>query len=39
MKQIWIPRIGAPEVLEVRSAPDPEPAEGEVRATCVELYG
>jgi NADPH:quinone reductase-like Zn-dependent oxidoreductase len=31
MKQVWIPRIGEPEVLEVREAPDPEPRAGEVR--------
>lgn len=31
MKQIWISRAGAPEVLELREAPDPTPAAGEVR--------
>lgn len=31
MRQIWIPKAGAPEVLEVREAPDPSPAAGEVR--------
>ena len=31
MKQVWIPKIGEPEVLEVREAPDPEPRAGEVR--------
>jgi NADPH:quinone reductase-like Zn-dependent oxidoreductase len=31
MRQIWIPRIGAPEVLEVRQAPDPTAGAGEVR--------
>lgn len=31
MRQIWIPRIGGPEVLELREAPDPEPAAGQVR--------
>jgi synaptic vesicle membrane protein VAT-1 len=31
MRQIWITRAGAPEVLEVREAPDPEPKAGEVR--------
>lgn len=31
MRQIWIPRAGPPEVLEVREAPDPLPAPGEVR--------
>ncbi|MBI4410136.1 MAG: zinc-binding dehydrogenase [Gemmatimonadetes bacterium] len=31
MRQVWIPRTGGPEVLEVRAAPDPEPREGQVR--------
>lgn len=31
MQQIWIPREGAPDVLEVRTAPDPTPGPGEVR--------
>jgi NADPH:quinone reductase-like Zn-dependent oxidoreductase len=31
MKQVWIPRIGEPEVLELREAPDPEPKAGQVR--------
>ncbi len=31
MRQVWIPRIGAPEVLEVREATDPEPGDGQVR--------
>lgn len=31
MRQIWIPKPGAPEVLEIREAPDPEPKAGEVR--------
>jgi len=31
MRQVWIPRIGEPEVLEVREAPDPEPSAGQVR--------
>ena len=31
MKQSWITKIGAPEVLQVREAPDPEPGPGEVR--------
>ncbi len=31
MKQVWIPRIGAPEVLEVRETPDPQPQRGQVR--------
>jgi NADPH:quinone reductase-like Zn-dependent oxidoreductase len=31
MRQVWIPRTGEPEVLELREAPDPEPQPGEVR--------
>ncbi len=31
MKQVWIPRAGRAEVLEVREAPDPTPGPGEVR--------
>ncbi len=31
MKSIWIARHGAPEVLELRDAPDPTPGPGEVR--------
>ncbi len=31
MKQVWITRAGAPEVLELREAADPEPQAGEVR--------
>ena len=31
MRQIWITKAGPPEVLQVREAPDPTPAEGEVR--------
>ena len=31
MQQVWIPRIGEPDVLELREAPDPEPGPGEVR--------
>lgn len=31
MRQIWITRHGAPQVLELREAPDPAPAAGEVR--------
>ncbi len=30
MQQIWISKTGAPEVLELREAPDPTPGEGEV---------
>lgn len=31
MKQVWIPKIGGPEVLEIREAPDPEAGPGELR--------
>jgi len=31
MRQVWIPRSGPPEVLELREAPDPEPGPGEAR--------
>ncbi len=31
MRQIWIPRAGPPEVLELREAPDPIPKPGQVR--------
>ena len=31
MKQIWITKTGAPEVLAVREAPDPTPENGQVR--------
>ncbi len=31
MRQIWIPRHGPPDVLEVREAPDPRPGPGQVR--------
>jgi len=31
MQQVWIPKIGEPDVLELREAPDPELAPGEVR--------
>ncbi|MEZ4408053.1 MAG: medium chain dehydrogenase/reductase family protein [Polyangiales bacterium] len=31
MRQVWISRVGPPEVLEVREAADPTPAAGEVR--------
>src|ERR1700733_6724284 len=31
MRQIWITKIGPPEVLEVKEAPDPQPKAGEVR--------
>jgi NADPH:quinone reductase-like Zn-dependent oxidoreductase len=31
MRQVWIPRTGTPDVLEVRTAPDPPPGPGEIR--------
>ncbi len=31
MRQVWITRKGAPEVLQVRETDDPEPGPGEVR--------
>ena len=31
MRQVWIPKTGEPEVLELREAPDPEPRTGEIR--------
>jgi NADPH:quinone reductase-like Zn-dependent oxidoreductase len=31
VRQVWIPRAGPPEVLELREAPDPEPRAGELR--------
>lgn len=31
MRQVWITRVGAPEVLELREDRDPEPQPGEVR--------
>jgi synaptic vesicle membrane protein VAT-1 len=31
MRQVWITKTGAPEVLKVREAPDPDAKEGEVR--------
>jgi NADPH:quinone reductase-like Zn-dependent oxidoreductase len=31
MRQIWISKAGAPEVLQVREAPDPAAGEGQVR--------
>src|SRR5262245_37148107 len=31
MRQVWITRVGSPEVLQVREAPDPAPGTGEVR--------
>jgi NADPH:quinone reductase-like Zn-dependent oxidoreductase len=35
MRQVWISRAGAPEVLEVREAPDPTPGPGQVRVRVV----
>jgi NADPH:quinone reductase-like Zn-dependent oxidoreductase len=31
MRQVWITKKGAPEVLQVREAPDPSPGPGQVR--------
>ena len=31
MRQIWISKTGPPEVLQVKEAPDPHPAAGELR--------
>ncbi|MFV0281489.1 MAG: alcohol dehydrogenase catalytic domain-containing protein, partial [Rhodoblastus sp.] len=31
MRQIWIEKFGAPDVLKVRQAPDPLPAAGQLR--------
>src|SRR6185295_17225946 len=31
MRSVWIPRIGPPEVLEVREVPDPHAGAGQVR--------
>ncbi|HKY63100.1 MAG TPA: medium chain dehydrogenase/reductase family protein [bacterium] len=31
MRQVWIPKIGGPEVLELREAPDPQAKAGELR--------
>ncbi len=31
MRSVWIPRIGPPEVLEVRDVPDPHAGAGQVR--------
>lgn len=31
MRQIWIPKAGPPEVLDVRESPDPQPKAGEIR--------
>lgn len=37
MRQIWISRPGAPDVLEVREAPDPEPNTGQVRVRVTSI--
>ena len=31
MRSVWIPKIGPPEVLELRESPDPHAAPGEIR--------
>ncbi|HEY2772674.1 MAG TPA: medium chain dehydrogenase/reductase family protein [Candidatus Binatia bacterium] len=31
MRQVWITKAGAPEVLQVREAPDPSPTAGQLR--------
>lgn len=31
MRQIWIPKAGPPEVLQIREAPDPQPGPGQLR--------
>ena len=38
MRQVWIHKIGQPEVLQVREAPDPHPGMGQVRI-AVEASG
>lgn len=38
MRQIWIPKAGPPDILDLREAPDPEPKLGEVRV-AVEAAG
>lgn len=38
MRQIWIPKAGAPKVLTVRTAPDADPRAGELRIS-VEASG
>lgn len=38
MRQVWIPRTGPPDVLEVRDAPDPAPGPGQV-LVAVEAAG
>src|SRR5262245_35940024 len=31
MRQVWITKVGTPDVLQVREAPDPVPGPGQVR--------
>ena len=31
MRQIWIEKFGAPDVLKTKDAPDPTPSAGEMR--------
>ncbi len=31
MRQIWIPKVGLPDILQIQAAPDPTPRTGEVR--------
>lgn len=31
MRQVWITKVGGPEVLQIREAPDPEAKAGEIR--------
>ncbi len=31
MRQIWIPKVGLPDILQIQAAPDPAPRTGEVR--------
>ncbi len=38
MRQVWIPKAGPPEVLQVRDVPEPQPGPGQVRIT-VEAIG
>ena len=38
MRQVWIPKAGPPEVLELREAPDPQPRAREMRVR-VEVSG
>lgn len=38
MKRVWIPKVGAPDVLELREEPDVQPGPGQVRV-AVEAAG